>query len=116
MAHEDRRPSIGERRRYPRIDKSIEFQSKSDGGTAFDIVGRTKNLSCIGALCEVNRAMPEMTRLKIFIELPGGVAEFQGTVVRVAKNPSKVGVYEIAIYFNEISASTKKKIADFLAN
>jgi hypothetical protein len=73
-------------------------------------------LSCIGALCEINRAIPEMTHLKILLKLAGEVAECEGTVVRVTENPSADGVYEIAIYFNEISPSTQQKIADFIAS
>jgi hypothetical protein len=100
-----------ERRRHPRSPKRLNFKLKAQD---FDVVAETKDLSCIGALCQVNKPIPEMTHLKMILELPGKYAECEGTVVRVEKNSPSEDIYNIAIYFNEISKDEKKKIADYL--
>lgn len=71
-----------ERRRHPRSPKRLNFKLKTQH---FDVVAETKDLSCIGALCQVNKPIPEMTHLKMILELPGQYAECEGTVVRVEK-------------------------------
>ncbi len=110
-----------EKRRQPRIKKCINFKIKTNGSI---IMAESIDLSCIGVNCRVNKYIHVMTNLKIFLALPCGdqgkeaeYVECNGVVVRVDKASSKADVgnmYNMAIYFNEISESVKEKIANFL--
>ncbi|MFH1623971.1 MAG: PilZ domain-containing protein [Pseudomonadota bacterium] len=110
-----------ERRRQPRQDKRVQFKL---GTEDFDIATETLNLSSIGAYCQVNKPIPVMTSLKMLLALPYGdkegeceYVECRGVVVRVEKVvPQSAGsdAYDIAIYFNDIDESVKKKIWHFL--
>jgi len=113
MAQNEETLSYVENRKYPRKKRSLSFEIKpKDAG--FDIVGETKDLSCIGALCQVDRPIPEMTQLKLVLKLPDEVAECEGTVVRVQKNASVEDSYDIAIYFVDIAESEKRKIEKYI--
>ncbi|MEE9259794.1 MAG: PilZ domain-containing protein [Candidatus Scalindua sediminis] len=110
-----------EKRRQPRIKKCISFEIKTNGST---ITAESIDLSCIGVNCRVNKYIHVMTNLKIILALPSGdqekeaeYVECNGVVVRVDKTSSKADVgniYNMAIYFNEISESVKEKIVNFL--
>lgn len=108
-----------ERRRYPRIEKVLTCRVKGDG---FDIVTETINVSGIGAYCAVNKYIAPMTKLKINLVLPSyrylnnsTKISCQGTVVRTEPDDQKFSdKYNIAIYFNQISPASLKKIATFV--
>ncbi len=110
-----------EKRRQPRTKKSINIKIKTNGSI---IAAESINLSCIGAYCRVDKYIPYMTNLKIDLALPSDDQESgveyvkcNGVVVRVeeALPEADVGnIYNIAIFFNEISESVKEKIANFL--
>ncbi len=110
-----------EKRRQPRIKKCINVEIETNGST---ITAESIDLSCIGVNCRVNKYIHVMTNLKIILALPSGdqekeaeYVECNGVVVRVEKASSKADVdniYNMAIYFNEISESAKEKIANFL--
>jgi hypothetical protein len=114
MSHHN---TSGERRRHPRINKVVPLTLKAED---FDTVTDTINLSCLGAYCQLNRHIPLMTSLEIALELPRSdqskdleYAECQGVVVRVEEagpQTHKGGVYNTAIYFNEIEESEREKI------
>ena len=76
------RSSRGERRRYPRSNKRIAFTISLND---YDLVAESRNLSCNGVYCSVNRAIPEMTRLRMLLNLNGVYAECEGTVVRIIR-------------------------------
>ncbi len=109
-----------DRRRHPRINEQLHFKLNTED---FDVIAETMNLSCIGAYCQVNKNIPLMTNLKIFLALPygdGGVeldyVECNGVVVRVEEAGSEANInskYNIAIYFNDIEESDKEKIENF---
>ncbi len=109
-----------DRRRHPRINEQIQFKFNTE---YFDVVTETMNLSCIGAYCQVNKKIPLMTNLKIFLALPYSdketefeYVECNGVVVRVEEAVSEANIsctYNIAIYFNEIEESDKEKIGNF---
>lgn len=109
-----------DRRRHPRINEQLQFKFNSE---FFDVVTETMNLSCTGAYCQVNKNIPLMTNLKIFLALPCGgketefeYVECNGVVVRVEETVSEANIgcsYNIAIYFNEIEESAKEKMENF---
>ena len=115
-------PLPQERRRYPRVAKSLAIKLKDREA---DFVTETKNVSCIGAYCTVNAYVPVLTKLRITLVLPKGrdvkaskPINCEGTVVRVEKCPPGIEAnrYNIAIYFNQISKGDMKTIDHYVKN
>lgn len=111
-----------DRRRFLRISKNIAIKFKDK---EVDFVTETKNISCIGAYCEVDTYLPLLTKLKITLLLPRSKNSktakpivCEGTVVRVERAGSGVeqNRYNIAIYFNQISKSDMKLIDIYVKN
>lgn len=105
-----------DRRRYPRVEKNIAIKIKEKD---VDFVTETKNISCIGAYCQVDTYLPILTKLKITLLLPRSKSSksakhvtCEGTVVRVERCPQPLeqNKYDIAIYFNQIAKSDMKLI------
>jgi hypothetical protein len=117
----DQKKGYVEKRRQPRTKKSINFKIKTNGSI---IAAESINLSCIGTYCKVDKYIPYMTNLKIDLALPSDDQENEveyvkcnGVVVRVeeALTEANAGnIYNIAIFFNEISKSVKEKIGNFV--
>jgi hypothetical protein len=88
----------------------------------YDLVTQTKNISCIGAYCFVDKYIPPMTKVSIVLLLSlksktrekttTAKVQCKGVVVRTEENPPKS--YNIAIYFNEIGQREKNKIAKYV--
>jgi len=108
---------IPERRRYPRIKKELALKIITAG---YDFVTQTKDLSCIGAYCYVDKYIPPMTKLSVMILLPSEPEEknaalkvqCKGVVVRTDSNPPTG--FNIAIFFNAISQRNKDKISQYV--
>lgn len=117
----DINPSYKERRKHPRIAKSLPLKISSD---SFDIVTQTRNLSCIGTYCEVDKYLEPLTKLKIILLLPFKKKDAvitkkfscQGVVVRTENIPLKNDRYNVAIYFNDIEKKEFKKISDYVTS
>lgn len=105
------RTIIRERRRGKRTRKSVECAILTEDANS-DLRGVTKDLSCVGASCKLNRSIPEMTRLRLTLELESGTQKFDGMVVRC----DKVGEnqFDAAIYFTNIDLEARKKIDEFV--
>ncbi len=108
--------SAQERRRFTRADKNLAIKIKDRDA---DFVTETKNVSCIGAYCEIDGYVPVLTKLRITLLLPKSRnlknskhITCEGTVVRVEKSsdPIENNKYNIAIYFNQISKSDMKLV------
>lgn len=109
-------PSLHERRRYARAQNSLAIKLEDKD---VDFVTETKNISCIGAYCQIDGYLPILTKLKITLLLPKtrGLKAPQhitceGTVVRIEKCADAVETnkFNIAIYFNAISPRDMKLI------
>lgn len=107
-----------ERRKHPRISKRIRINLQTDDSA---IIAETRDLSCVGTYCKVNKHLPLFSKFKIAFELSTDkeaerveYAECYGVVVRVEKARSPKNVYDTAIFFSEIAESEKRKIADFV--
>ena len=106
-----------EKRKHPRIAKNLPL--KIEGGE-FDIVTETKNISCTGAYCQVDRYVAPFTKVKATMLVSSSDASHKnisckGVVVRVEKNDNTLEPqYNIAIYFNEISKANMSKISRFV--
>jgi integration host factor subunit alpha len=111
-----------ERRRHPRISKRLPFRFKTQD---FNILAETINLCCNGVYCTVNDPIPLMTKLKVVLALPCDekgdefdYLECDGIVVRVEQDKpeaNKKSVNNIAIYFDGIGESDKRRLKSFLA-
>ena len=107
-----------ERRRYPRIQKELPLKLTTDD---YDLVTQTKNISCIGAYCAVDRYIAPLTKLSILLLLPlqsknritTTKVQCKGVVVRTEQ--SLPAGFNIAIFFNEIGERDKKKIAKYVS-
>ncbi len=110
-----------ERRKYPRLNKNLPLKISSDN---FDIVTETKNLSSVGAYCEVNRYLEPLTKLKIILLLPFKRKDrvitkkisCQGVVVRSEAIPLKNDQYNVAIFFNDIQKGDISKISSYVSS
>lgn len=103
-----------ERRQYPRINTCLPLEVSANG---YDFSTTTKNISCVGAYCHVNKYIPPFTKVKINLTLPITDKEAcqvgcNGVVVRTADENS--GGFNIAVFFNEIRENQRKKISAYL--
>ncbi|MBN2119467.1 MAG: PilZ domain-containing protein [Candidatus Omnitrophica bacterium] len=110
---------IKEKRKYPRVVKTIPLKLSSH---QTDIVTQTKNISCIGAYCSINKPLPLMTKLKITLLLPEKEKDYKdtskkvnclGIVVRSEKATHKDD-YDIAIFFEQIREKEKLKLEEYI--
>lgn len=107
-----------ERRRYPRIEKSLPFRIAADG---YDFTTTTQNISCIGAYCRVDKYIPPFTKIMVKLTLPimtnngnkNCDVECKGVVVRT--EDENKGGFNIAIFFNEIKNSQRQKISQYIS-
>jgi len=100
---------ILEQRKHPRITKNLPVSiSLKD----IDFVTETKNISCGGAYCHVDKYIKPMTRLSVCLDISNTQEKItcKGVVVRT-EEAAPTG-YNIAIFFTEIS----KKNLDTLKN
>lgn len=112
-------PSQGqERRRDPRLDKSIALKISSGD---FDIVTETKNLSGSGTLCLVDKFITPMTKLKLNFLLPikrnkkivNKKITCEGVVVR-SEAAVDHEMFQTAIFFSDISPKDSQAIHEFV--
>jgi len=106
---------IIERRRYPRVEKKLPIELLTD---KYEISTETKNLSCIGAYCTVDKDIPLLTKLSITLILPKKSEDkcikvkCKGVVVR--KEIINSNKFNIAIFFNDIKETEKNKILRYI--
>ena len=106
-----------ERRRYPRIEKALPIKIAADG---YDFATSTQNVSCIGAYCHLDKYIPPFTKIAVRVTLPivtgDGVknvdVECRRVIVRT--EDEKRGGFNIAIFFNGIKDSQRKKISQYI--
>lgn len=106
-----------ERRRYPRIEKALPIKIMANG---YDFATSTQNVSCIGAYCHVDKYIPSFTKIAVRLTLPivtnDGVknidVECNGIIVRT--EDEEKGGFNIAIFFNSIQDSQRKKISQYI--
>ncbi len=106
-----------ERRQYPRIEQNLPLKIAVDG---YDFITNTQNVSCVGAYCHLEKYIPPFTKIAVKVILPvmaGGRirninVECNGVVVR--SEDEKKGGFNIAVFFNGIKESQRKKIAQYV--
>lgn len=111
-----------DRRRFARAAKNLAIKLEDKD---IDFVTETKNISCIGAYCQIDTYVPILTKLKVTLLLPKSGSNktakhitCEGTIVRIerSQDPVETNRYNVAIYFNRISKSDMKSIDTFVKN
>lgn len=114
---------MNEKRSYPRIEGNLALKLFSSD---CDLVTETKNISCSGAYCAVNKNIEPMTKLDIVLLVPNGNKATQknvkkinckGVVVRsehVQDNGKQS--YCIGIYFSEIKDPDRRALASYISS
>jgi hypothetical protein len=111
-------PKGKERRRYPRIEHRLPLNVMANG---YDFATATQNVSCVGAYCHIDKYIPPFTKVMVRLSLPitsnnrsdNCHLECKGVVVRSDDNEN--GGFNIAIFFNEITHSQRKKISQYIS-
>ena len=108
---------MAERRRYPRIDRTLRIRVARDGEP---VATETVNVSCGGALCWLNRPLPVMTKVAVALALPKRLVHCTGVVVRSQLVPPPAsrgrGRYRLALFFTDVSREDHRAIAEFVLN
>jgi len=106
-----------ERREYPRLEHKLPLKLAADG---YGFSTSTRNVSCIGAYCQIKKYVPPFTKVMVKLTLPviSGKAkknyhvECKGVIVRTEDEANKG--FNIAIFFNEINNEQRKKISRYI--
>ena len=121
-ARSEKMPDIGrrgiERRQCPRVDQRLPLRIVANG---YDFLTTTQNISCLGAYCRLDKYIPPFTKIAVQLSLPVSASrqkdisrvECKGVVVRSEDNSD--GGFNIAIFFNEIADTQRKKISDYIS-
>ncbi len=106
----DEKVIIREKRRTPRVKQEVPIKlSIKDQIEQFE--GKTRDLSCVGAKIILDNTLPKQTEISIVLNLPAGPQELGGVAVRSERVED---MYEISLYFNNITMETRRKINDFV--
>lgn len=107
-----------EKRLHPRIKKNLPIKIKNSD---FDLVTETKNISCTGAYCQIDRYLAPLTKIKTRLLIPLKTkqkhitVDCEGVVVRIEKtNNDLEEQYSIAIYFENVHKADIAKINRFI--
>jgi len=107
-----------ERRLHPRVDKQLPVAIAANG---YDFITTTRNISCLGAYCRIKKYIPPFTKVYVKLALPsknknkvGANVECSGVVVRSEDENS--GGFNIAIFFNKIKESQRRKISQYISS
>ena len=107
-----------ERRLHPRLEQKLPIRVAVNG---YDFVTSTENVSCVGAYCHIDKYVPPFTKVMVRLSLPVRTSsgskkydvECKGVLVRT--EDEKKGGFNVAIYFNEIRDSQRKKIEQYVS-
>ncbi len=109
--------TVTERRVFPRIEQKLPVNLSANG---YRFATLTKNVSCTGAYCHIDKYIPPFTKLAIKMVLPIMSQnkkeliniECKGVIVRA--NDEEQGGFNVAIYFNEINERQQQKISKYI--
>lgn len=107
-----------EKRKDPRLENNIPVKICQEDG---DIVTETANISRSGVYCRIDRYIEPMSRMQVHLLLPvvksgkstSKKITCQGVVVRTEPT-DKREVFNIAIFFNNISQRDADTITDYI--
>lgn len=106
-----------ERRLHPRLEQRLPIDLAVDG---YDFSTSTRNISCVGAYCHLDKYMPPFTKISVKLCLPAKersgkstIVECKGVVVR--SEDETHGGFNLAIFFNGMRDDQRKKIAQYIS-
>lgn len=106
-----------ERRQHPRLDQKLPINLAIDG---YDFSTSTRNISCVGAYCHLDKYMPPFTKISVKLSLPAKegsqkntIVECKGVVVRT--EDEDCGGFNLAIFFNGMPDMQRKKITQYIS-
>lgn len=107
-----------ERREHPRVYHDFPVKIAANG---YDFITTTRNVSCVGAYCHIEKYIPPFTKIMVRLTLPLSVkrvnkkctVECQGVVVRT--EDENEGGFNVAIFFNTIGAHERQKISQYIS-
>lgn len=107
-----------ERRLYPRIRQDFPLKIAANG---YDFITTTRNISCVGAYCHIEKYIPPFTKIMIRLTLPITInrvsknyaIECKGVVVRT--EDENEGGFNVAIFFNAIGSHERQKISQYIS-
>lgn len=109
-----------EKRTSPRFLMNLPLEICSSD---FRLETETKNISCTGVFCQVNRYIPVRTKLNVIVKFPLVKDEqsskkelsCQAEVARIEPSREHItGNYDIGIMFSKIKAWERKVILNFI--
>ncbi|MDD5116046.1 MAG: PilZ domain-containing protein [Candidatus Omnitrophica bacterium] len=106
-----------ERRVHPRLEHKLPFNVAVNG---YDFSTTTRNISCVGAYCHLDKYIPPFTKISVKLSLPANeragkdtIVECRGVVVR--SEDEQNGGFNIAIFFNQVRPEERKKITAYIS-
>ena len=104
-------PQIGtpERRRARRVRAHlpVTLEARDAGAPA-----RLKDISSVGLCCTFPESIPEMTLVRVRVEIESEEHELEGAVVRCEQESDDA--WEIAVYFTNIADTTRGHIEELV--
>jgi len=104
-----------EKRLHPRLLHNLPMRIAVNG---YDFTTTSQNISIAGAYCHVNKYVPPFTKIAVKMSLPLAVEHKESTVeckgVIVRSEDGSKGGFNIAIFFNEINETQRKKISHYI--
>lgn len=97
-----------ERRRAPRVSAKLPLQLIARDANA---AAELRDLSTIGLCCIFPEPIPEMTAVKLQLELGDKAHEIVGAVVRSERMDDG---WEIAVYFTQIADEATRALTAFI--
>ena len=111
-----------ERRKHPRTKRALPLKIFKKG---LDVITETRNISCSGVYCRINKPLPLMSKVGITVLLPirhrtkmktekvrcsGVVVRSEPTIVQEADTAYQ----NVAIFFTDLSKKDKLKVAEYV--
>jgi len=111
-----------ERRKHPRTKSKLPLKISKKG---LDLITETRNISCSGVYCRVNKPLPLMSKIGLTLLVPalrkGKVAtekvKCNGVVVRsepIILEKVDTPCQNVAIFFTDLSKKDRGRIADYV--
>jgi len=103
-----------ERRKHPRSRTGLRHKARApeDG-----LINHVENISGSGVLCSTQTPVPEMTKLRIVLELPAPVGrevEAEGIVVRCDAVDRHGSEFRVAILYTSVSEEDRDAIETYV--
>lgn len=103
-----------ERRQHPRSRSGFPVAKDQAGPGQITYVD---NISCSGILCHTRKALEEMTKMFIALDLPAPVnqmVEAEGVVVRCVADEDQEGPYKVAILYTSVDDDDLELIREYV--